>query len=54
MRCAAGKSFLNSMKKQKEHIWGQSAQSLQMTDFRHSNGWRLRIHLAGPFKKINK
>lgn len=35
-------------------MWGESAESLQMTDCSQSDGWRLRIHLAGTLKNKYK
>ena len=52
MRCAAGQGFLNS--RRRVHMWGQSAESLQMTDGGQSDGCRFRIHPAGSLENKNK
>lgn len=35
-------------------MWGQSAESLQMTDGGQSDGCRFRIHPAGSLENKNK
>lgn len=35
-------------------MWGQNAESLQMTDCGQSDGWRLRINSAGTLKNKYK